>query len=411
VSQEIEARAKKATLAGAVLAAIAASSCCIGPLILAALGVGGASAFATLGAFRPYILGVTAALLAGGFYLTYRKPQVTAGGDACFCDSSKPKANRAARIGLWTATALVVVFASAPPLLAAATHAAPVPVAAGQSVEQATIPVAGLDCEACAAPPRKALTKIGAFHVPTLDPNGQTATASYDPAPGRLPAFVAVINEIRRQAPECQVEVLTPDFLGCEEEALRTVLAERPDVFNHNIETVRRLHARMRGAQASYDKALWLLRRAKEVADYPVLTKSGIIVGLGETNDEVGESMRELREHGIGTRAVAFSPDGRTLATAEEGGTVLLWETATWQLRRRLNRWSLARSTERMNRAKTEFSFEVHGPFEIPTYAGQAARLIRADEGRSFFSSYPALAKTAGCYVFGMRAGRGITPF
>ena len=69
----------------------------------------------------------------------------------------------------------------------------------------------------------------------------------------------------------------------------------RPDVFNHNIETVRRLHARMRGAKASYDKALWLLQRAKEIADYPVLTKSGIIVGLGETNGEVVESMRELR--------------------------------------------------------------------------------------------------------------------
>ena len=77
------------------------------------------------------------------------------------------------------------------------------------------------------------------------------------------------------------------------------MLAERPDVFNHNIETVRRLHARMRGAKASYDKALWLLARAKEVADYPVLTKSGIIVGLGETNDEVVETMRDLRAHGV----------------------------------------------------------------------------------------------------------------
>jgi len=77
------------------------------------------------------------------------------------------------------------------------------------------------------------------------------------------------------------------------------VLAERPDVFNHNIETVRRLHRSMRGAKASYDKALWLLRRAKEVADYPVLTKSGIIVGLGETNDEVVETMRDLRESGV----------------------------------------------------------------------------------------------------------------
>src|SRR5947207_7868774 len=93
--------------------------------------------------------------------------------------------------------------------------------------------------------------------------------------------------------------MLTPDYLGVAEAALRTVLAERPDVFNHNIETVRRLHPRMRGAKASYDKALWLLRRAKELADYEVLTKSGIIVGLGETNDEVVDTMRDLRAHGV----------------------------------------------------------------------------------------------------------------
>jgi lipoic acid synthetase len=55
----------------------------------------------------------------------------------------------------------------------------------------------------------------------------------------------------------------------------------------------------MRGAKASYDKALWLLGRAKELADYPVLTKSGIIVGLGESNDEVVDTMRDLRAHGV----------------------------------------------------------------------------------------------------------------
>ena len=93
--------------------------------------------------------------------------------------------------------------------------------------------------------------------------------------------------------------MLTPDFLGVEEEALATVLGARPEVFNHNIETVRRLHRRMRGAKASYDGALSLLRRAKEVAEYPVLTKSGIIVGLGETNDEVVETMRDLRANGV----------------------------------------------------------------------------------------------------------------
>src|SRR5215212_4994738 len=99
--------------------------------------------------------------------------------------------------------------------------------------------------------------------------------------------YAATIRALKAKLPDASVEVLTPDFLGVEEEALQTVLAARPEVFNHNIETVRRLHRRMRGGKADYDTALWLLERAKEVADYSVLTKSGIIVGLGESNDEV----------------------------------------------------------------------------------------------------------------------------
>jgi len=111
--------------------------------------------------------------------------------------------------------------------------------------------------------------------------------------------YAATIRALQRKLPGATVEILTPDFLGVEEEALVTVLDARPDVFGHNIETVRRLHARMRGAKASYDKALWLLRRVKEVAEYKVMTKSGIIVGLGETNDEVVDTMRDLRAHGV----------------------------------------------------------------------------------------------------------------
>ncbi len=89
--------------------------------------------------------------------------------------------------------------------------------------------------------------------------------------------YAATIRALKAKVPHASIEVLTPDFLDVEEDALRTVLAERPDVF----------------------KALWLLKRAKEIADYPVLTKSGIIVGLGETNDEVVETMRDLREQGV----------------------------------------------------------------------------------------------------------------
>jgi lipoyl synthase len=111
--------------------------------------------------------------------------------------------------------------------------------------------------------------------------------------------YAATIRALKAKLPAASVEVLTPDFLGYEEEALRVVLAERPEVFNHNIETVRRLHRRMRGAKVEYDGALRLFGRAKEVADYPVLTKSGIIVGLGETNEEVVDTMRDLRAHRI----------------------------------------------------------------------------------------------------------------
>jgi lipoyl synthase len=111
--------------------------------------------------------------------------------------------------------------------------------------------------------------------------------------------FAATVRAIKAKLPGSTVEVLTPDFLDVEDAALETVLDSRPEVFNHNIETVRRLHRRMRGAKASYDKALWLLGRAKEVADYPVMTKSGIIVGLGETNDEVVETLRDLRAHEV----------------------------------------------------------------------------------------------------------------
>lgn len=111
--------------------------------------------------------------------------------------------------------------------------------------------------------------------------------------------YAATIRALKARLPEASVEVLTPDFLGVEEEALATVLGAHPEVFNHNIETVRRLHRRMRGGKASYDGALGLLQRAKEVADYPVLTKSGLIVGLGETNDEVVDTLRDLREHRV----------------------------------------------------------------------------------------------------------------
>ena len=139
----------------------------------------------------------------------------------------------------------------------------------------------------------QAAAKMGLSHV-------VVTSVDRDDVPDRGAShYAATIRALRRKLPAATVEILTPDFHGVEDEALATVVEARPDVFGHNIETVRRLHPRMRGAKASYDKALWLLRRVKGLARYDVLTKSGIIVGLGETNDEVVETMCDLRAHGV----------------------------------------------------------------------------------------------------------------
>lgn len=108
--------------------------------------------------------------------------------------------------------------------------------------------------------------------------------------------FAESIRLITRRVPGCEVEVLTPDF-GGNLDALRCVLDAGPAVFNHNIETVRRIFKSVR-AKGDYDLSLAFLGKAREFApDIP--TKSGMMVGLGETTDEVFATMRDLREAGV----------------------------------------------------------------------------------------------------------------
>jgi lipoic acid synthetase len=107
--------------------------------------------------------------------------------------------------------------------------------------------------------------------------------------------FAQSITEIRKLSPTCQVEVLIPDFQG-NWLALRSVLQAGPTVLNHNIETVRRVFPSVR-PKGDYDLSLELLRRSKELApDTP--SKSGIMVGLGETHAEIKQTMSDLREVG-----------------------------------------------------------------------------------------------------------------
>ena len=130
--------------------------------------------------------------------------------------------------------------------------------------------------------------------------------------------FAATIRDVRAKRPGCRLEVLIPDFQG-NEESLRTVLDARPDVLNHNIETVPRLY-RVARPGGRYERALELLDRAGRYApDIP--RKSGLMVGLGETWDEIVQVLRELRRSSCGILTIGQYPP--TLPRQPADGSVL----------------------------------------------------------------------------------------
>ncbi len=123
-----------------------------------------------------------------------------------------------------------------------------------------------------------------------------TSVTRDDLPDGGAHIFARTIAEIKRVQPGCTVEVLIPDFKG-DPEALRMVMDEHPEVLNHNVETVPRLYRTVR-PQAKYERSLQVLEMAREM-DPRSLTKSGIMVGLGEEWDEILKVMDDLREHDV----------------------------------------------------------------------------------------------------------------
>jgi lipoic acid synthetase len=123
-----------------------------------------------------------------------------------------------------------------------------------------------------------------------------TSVARDDLPDGGASIFARCIEACREAVPGCTVEVLVPDFRGSPS-ALRTVVDARPDVFGHNVETVPRLYRRVRPS-ARYYRSLEMLARAKEMAP-DMVTKTGIMVGLGETWDELRQTMRDIRAVGV----------------------------------------------------------------------------------------------------------------
>jgi lipoic acid synthetase len=117
-----------------------------------------------------------------------------------------------------------------------------------------------------------------------------------DDVVGGARAFAMLIEEVRKQAPGCQIEVLVPDFQG-REEAIRLVVDARPEVLNHNTETVPRLYRAVRSG-SRYERSLLLLETAKRL-DPTIITKSGVMAGLGEEMDELFAVFRDLASAGV----------------------------------------------------------------------------------------------------------------
>jgi lipoic acid synthetase len=141
-----------------------------------------------------------------------------------------------------------------------------------------------------------------------------TSVTRDDLLDGGAAQFAATVRAVRRQCPEVTVELLIPDFGGTLA-ALRTVLSVRPDVLNHNMETVSRLYSRVRPG-ASYRRSLSVLAWARR---WGVVTKSGLMLGLGETREEVLQVMRDLRGAGcdILTLGQYLQPSSRQLPVVE----------------------------------------------------------------------------------------------
>jgi lipoic acid synthetase len=123
-----------------------------------------------------------------------------------------------------------------------------------------------------------------------------TAVARDDLADGGAEHFRQTINAVRGLNPETVIEVLTPDF-NDRDAAIETVLSARPHIFNHNLETVRRLTPKVR-SRATYDRSLSVLGKVKARSGSSVYTKSGLMLGLGETEEEVLVALSDLRQAG-----------------------------------------------------------------------------------------------------------------
>ena len=173
--------ARKSSLAAAVVSAVAASACCVGPLAFGTLGLGGAGLLVAMEPYRPLFAVATLGLLAVGFFVTYRPP---AQADDCGCES--PRTHRTGRWLLWGATLVAVLALASPSLLAFAgagstTASMDRALAPATSLTSTTIKVEGMTCASCEGAIRKVVRDLSGVHSVEVSFDSATATVEYDP--------------------------------------------------------------------------------------------------------------------------------------------------------------------------------------------------------------------------------------
>jgi len=181
---------KKTTLTsvGGITAAVIASLCCIGPVVVMFLGVGSIAAFSVFEAYRPHLIGVTVALIGLAFYLTYRKREVKCEDGTCKVESG----SKWAKTGIWGATIVAVLVIGFPHLGFAPQTTA------NQTVDSTaivTLNISGMDCKACAAGLEGSLANVKGVRKARVDFQGGKATIEYDGKVIKPSMFVDRVNE------------------------------------------------------------------------------------------------------------------------------------------------------------------------------------------------------------------------
>lgn len=193
----------KITAVGSVLAAIVASLCCIGPVVVALIGVGSIGAFTAFEAFRPYLIGLTTIFLGFAFYLTYRKREVMCEDGSCKIES----AGKWNKISVWLATVVAVLALAFPYFNIASTQITNDTVVPDARI---VLQIDGMDCRACAAGLRATLARLEGVHKATVDYEKGQGVIEYNPATVQPGDFINQIDEAGFKAVVVESKSVTP---------------------------------------------------------------------------------------------------------------------------------------------------------------------------------------------------------